>query len=162
MKPLIPLLRITKKKMSENNIVITEIEHIGAADHAAYCALLPQLSPHVSHPSLDYLNQVLASPQVCFFMAKNDHLVGGLTLVLNYLTTGLSVRIEDVIVDERMRGQGLGRKLMEKALEKAQEVGATAISLSSNPKRIAANQLYQKLGFQHITTNVYRYVFPNS
>ncbi len=146
--------------MLEKPLIITEITDISPADYKAYCDLLPQLSPHVNPPSLDYLNQVLASSQVSFFMAKSDVLVGGLTLVFNHLTTGLSVRIEDVIVDQRMRGQGLGRKLMEAALVKAEEVGAKAISLSSNPKRVAANQLYQKLGFQPITTNVYRYTFP--
>lgn len=147
--------------MLEKPLVITEISEISRADHKAYCDLLPQLSPFVNTPSLDYLNQVLASSQVSFFMAKSDVLVGGLTLVFNHLTTGLSVRIEDVIVDQRMRGQGLGRKLMEAALIKAQEEGAKAISLSSNPKRVAANQLYQKLGFQAITTNVYRYTFSS-
>lgn len=147
--------------MLEKPLVITEISEISPADHKAYCDLLPQLSPFVNIPSLDYLNQVLASSQVSFFMAKSDVLVGGLTLVFNHLTTGLSVRIEDVIVDQRMRGQGLGRKLMEAALIKAQEEGAKAISLSSNPKRVAANQLYQKLGFQAITTNVYRYTFSS-
>ena len=145
--------------MLENPLIITEVTEISPTDYKAYCDLLPQLSPHVNTPSLDYLNQVLASSQVSFFMAKSDVLVGGLTLVFNHLTTGLSVRIEDVIVDQRMRGQGLGRKLMEAALVKAQEEGAKAISLSSNPKRVAANQLYQKLGFQPITTNVYRYTF---
>ncbi len=151
------VLRIAKKKMSVKTIAITEIEEISPTDYQTYCDLLPQLSPHVSIPSFEYLNQVLASPQVSFFMAKEKMLVGGLTLVFNHLTTGLSVRIEDVIVDQRMRGQGLGRRLMEEALVKAKAVGASAISLSSNPKRIAANQLYQRLGFEQITTNVYRY-----
>lgn len=145
--------------MSVKTIVITEIEEISPTDYQAYCDLLPQLSPQVSIPSFEYLNQVLASPQVSFFMAKEERLVGGLTLVFNHLTTGLSVRIEDVIVDQGMRGQGLGRRLMEEALVKAKAVGAKAISLSSNPKRIAANQLYQRLGFEQITTNVYRYAF---
>ncbi|MBX2875426.1 MAG: GNAT family N-acetyltransferase [Saprospiraceae bacterium] len=145
--------------MSDKPIVITEVEEISPADYQSYCDLLPQLSPHVSLPSFEYLNQVLASSQVSFFMAKNEVLVGGLTLVFNHLTTGLSVRIEDVIVDQQMRGRGLGRRLMEEALVKAEAVGAKAISLSSNPKRIAANQLYQRLGFEQITTNVYRYAF---
>lgn len=145
--------------MSDKPIVITEVEEISPADYQSYCDLLPQLSPHVSLPSFEYLNQVLASSQVSFFMAKNEVLVGGLTLVFNHLTTGLSVRIEDVIVDQQMRGRGLGRRLMEEALVKAEVVGAKAISLSSNPKRIAANQLYQRLGFEQITTNVYRYAF---
>lgn len=145
--------------MSEKTIVITEIDAISPTDYQAYCDLLPQLSPYINIPTFDYLNQVLGSSQVSFFMAKNEVLVGGLTLVFNYLTTGLSVRIEDVIVDQRMRGKGLGRKLMEQALVKAEAVGAKAISLSSNPKRIAANQLYQRLGFEQITTNVYRYAF---
>lgn len=145
--------------MSEKTIVITEIDAISPADYQAYCDLLPQLSPYVNLPTYEYLNQVLASSQVSFFMAKDEVLVGGLTLVFNHLTTGLSARIEDVIVDQSMRGQGLGRRLMEEALVKAKAVGAKAISLSSNPKRVAANQLYQRLGFEQITTNVYRYAF---
>ncbi|NRB47622.1 MAG: GNAT family N-acetyltransferase [Saprospiraceae bacterium] len=143
--------------MSDQPIVISEIKEIDQTDYQAYCDILPQLSPHVSLPSFAYLNQVLASPQVSFFMAKKEVLIGGLTLVFNHVTTGPNVRIEDVIVDEGMRGQGIGRRLMEAALLKADLLGAKAVSLSSNPKRIAANQLYQRLGFEHITTNVYRY-----
>lgn len=143
--------------MSDQPIVISAITAIDQTDYQAYCDILPQLSPYVSLPSFEYLNRVLASPQISFFMAKKEVLVGGLTLVCNHLTTGLNLRVEDVIVDERMRGQGIGRRLLEAALMKADTIGAKAISLSSNPKRIAANQLYQRLGFERITTNVYRY-----
>ena len=37
------------------------------------------------------------------------------------------------------------------------EKGISKIDLTSSPERVAANKLYQKLGFQKRITNVYRY-----
>jgi ribosomal protein S18 acetylase RimI-like enzyme len=71
--------------------------------------------------------------------------------------TGLRSIIEDVIVDQTMRRRGIGEALMEKAIELAHESGAEGISLTSNPKREAANQLYQSMGFELRQTNPYYY-----
>ncbi len=69
----------------------------------------------------------------------------------------LRARIEDVVVDQDARGQGVGTALTMAAIDQAQAQGARSIDLTSRASRIAANRLYQQLGFQLRDSNVYRY-----
>jgi ribosomal protein S18 acetylase RimI-like enzyme len=80
-----------------------------------------------------------------------------LTLVLFRISTGLCALIEDVVVDEAARGQGVGQALILRAVELAADAGARSVELTSRPSRVAANRLYQSLGFEPRETNVYRY-----
>ena len=79
-----------------------------------------------------------------------------LTLVLFRIPTGVRGIIEDVVVDESHRGQGIAAALTRYALDRAKRMGARTVDLTSRPSREAANRLYQKLGFQQRETNVYR------
>lgn len=86
-----------------------------------------------------------------------EHLAGCLVLVMFRIPTGLRARIEDVVVDEKYRGFGIGRALNQEALKQAEAAGARSVDLTSSPRREAANQLYLSLGFERRNTNVYRY-----
>ena len=79
-----------------------------------------------------------------------------LTLITIQIPTGIRCIVEDVVVDSKLRGKGAGQKLMDAALQKAQEFGCDNINLTSSPDREAANALYKKLGYQIRETNVYR------
>jgi ribosomal protein S18 acetylase RimI-like enzyme len=83
-------------------------------------------------------------------------IVGMLTLVTFPIPTGLRAWIEDVVVDESVRGQGVGAALSREAVRLARAAGARTIDLTSRPSREAANRLYQRLGFQLRDTSVYR------
>lgn len=63
--------------------------------------------------------------------------------------------VEAVVVTAACRGQHLGRKLMERLISDAKDFGVQTIHLTSNPKRVAANGLYQALGFEKKETNCY-------
>jgi ribosomal protein S18 acetylase RimI-like enzyme len=65
--------------------------------------------------------------------------------------------IEDVVVDGNARRRGIAEALVRRALDLARDAGADGVSLTSNPQRIAANHLYQALGFQLRQTNPYFY-----
>lgn len=65
--------------------------------------------------------------------------------------------VEDMIVDEAYRGKGLGRALLTALVKWAKKEGVEMIELTSNPKRLAANGLYQKFGFMLHPTNHYLY-----
>jgi ribosomal protein S18 acetylase RimI-like enzyme len=68
--------------------------------------------------------------------------------------------IEDVVVDEAARGQGVGAALTNAAIRLANQRGARTVDLTSRPSREGANRLYQRLGFLERETNVYRFEGP--
>ncbi|MBO0828758.1 MAG: GNAT family N-acetyltransferase [Streptosporangiales bacterium] len=83
--------------------------------------------------------------------------VGMLTLVAFPIPSGTRAWIEDVVVDERLRGHGIGAALTTKAIDVALGKGARTIDLTSRPSRAAANRLYQRLGFRKRDSTVYRF-----
>ena len=63
--------------------------------------------------------------------------------------------VEDMIVDEAYRGQGYGRFILTGIIEWAKDRGIEVLELTTNPKRIAANELYKSEGFKLHETNHY-------
>jgi ribosomal protein S18 acetylase RimI-like enzyme len=86
----------------------------------------------------------------------DGRIVGSMTLALFRIPTGMRAWIEDVVVDESVRGRGVGAALNHHALDVARDAGARTVDLTSRPSREAANRLYQRLGFVQRETNVYR------
>jgi ribosomal protein S18 acetylase RimI-like enzyme len=124
--------------------------------------LLPQLSG-TARPltSLD-LDAMIESDSVSLLVAfDGDDVVGMLTLVIFPIPTGVRAWIEDVVVDEKCRGAGIGEALSVRAVDLARMGGAKTIELTSRPSREAANHLYSKLGFGVRETNVYRFFIEN-
>jgi GNAT superfamily N-acetyltransferase len=58
-----------------------------------------------------------------------------------------SAIIEDVAVDPRRQGQGIGHDMMAHAIAEARARGCYKATLSSNLKRAAAHAFYDGLGF---------------
>lgn len=124
----------------------------------AFAQLIPQLSSSNPPPTRAQLAEMIDSEASVLFIAEHEgSIVGTLTLVLFRIPTGVRAWIEDVVVDGEARGLGVGQALNETALERAREVGATTVDLTSRPSREAANRLYQRIGFEQRSTNVYRY-----
>ncbi len=120
--------------------------------------LLPQLSGSAPPVGADELARVVGHQGITLFVARGDGgIVGMLTLVRFPLVTGVRARIEDVVVDEGARGQGVATALTTAALDLAGRWGARNVDLTSRPSRVAANRLYQRLGFRRREANVYRY-----
>jgi GNAT superfamily N-acetyltransferase len=60
---------------------------------------------------------------------------------------GLTCTVESVRVRSDLRGQGLGRELIEHVLRLAGERGAVRVQLTTNAKRVRAQKFYAELGF---------------
>jgi GNAT superfamily N-acetyltransferase len=122
--------------------------------------LMPQLSPGRPPPSDAELAEILSDDRVHVFVARlpNGTIHGAITLVFYRVLTGLRARIEDLVVARTHRGLGLGKALMQRAMEAAREGQAHVLDLTSNASRAEANRLYLTLGFQRWETNVYRKV----
>ena len=125
---------------------------------AAFGRLIPQLSSSSPAPDREALAAIVDDPFSMLYLARVDgRIVGSLTLALYQIPTGLKAWIEDVVVDDSARGQGVGEALSMAAVEEARRRGAKDVSLTSRPSREAANRLYQRLGFEPYETNLYRY-----
>lgn len=138
-----------------------KIEIVTKADDELYEAfqrLVPQLTNNNPPPSLDDLADLVRDSSSTLMVARNEKgkILGALTLAVYRVPTGIRSIIEDVIVDNSARGQGIGEALMKRAIEIAREKGAGNISLTSNPMREAANRLYLRVGFKKRETNAYQ------
>jgi len=126
----------------------------------AFQRLTPQLSS-AAPPDRDALEQIISAPLTSLFIARDPArdglIVGSLTLVVFRIPTGMRAWIEDVVVDEGCRGKGAGALLTRAALERARELGAKTVDLTSRPTREAANRLYRRVGFELRETNLYRF-----
>jgi len=127
----------------------------------AFQRLIPQLTQNNPPPSFDELFALLKSESSVLLIARieDSFIAGTLSLTVYRVPTGIRSIIEDVVVDQRARGQGIGEALMRHALEIAKEKGAAHVTLTSNPKREDANRLYVRLGFRRRETNAYIYKF---
>ena len=127
----------------------------------ALSRLIPQLSVHKKAPTRDELTALIHSEPSTLLIARypdeKNTIAGMLTLVIYRVPTGIRSIIEDVVVDQAMRRQGIAEALMGRAIQMAREAGAGSVSLTSNAQRAAANQLYQSMGFKRRETNAYTY-----
>jgi len=139
------------------SIEIQVLSDVTDEDVRAINRLLPQLSR--SAPPLDgEAVRRIASWQGNSLLAARSagDIIGILTLVTFPIPTGLRARIEDVVVDEAGRGQGVGTALTQEAIRLAQAAGARTIDLTTRPSREEASRRYERLGFGLRDTRVYR------
>ena len=139
---------------------IVEIKNYSLEYQEAMQRFLDQLTSSPMILTEDMFNQLLASPNShLFFLLKDEQIAGMLTVGIYHSPTGGKAWIEDVVVDESFRGQGLSKLLVAHAIEFTKSKQIPSLMLTSNSKRVAANKLYQTMGFERKETNVYRMKF---
>jgi N-acetylglutamate synthase-like GNAT family acetyltransferase len=86
------------------------------------------------------------------FVAEFDGNVAGWVHVHIYtlLVDDPEVEIGGLVVDERVRGQSIGEKLMGAAEAWALEKGCSSVYLRSNLTRTRAHEFYKRLGYNII------------
>ena len=121
--------------------------------------LLTLLTQNPDKITTTRLNEISKNSHILLALDKNNKIIGMATLALVNIPFGKYGRIEDVVVDDKFRGQGIGTTLIKKLIIKAKKLHLKKIDLTSNPKRVEANKLYLKLNFFKYETNVYRMKF---
>src|SRR5689334_8754558 len=142
-----------------DRMVIERVDSVTDELAQAFGRLIPQLTTNHPPPSFADLQALVAFPGSVLLVARGSAggpVVGAATLSILRTPTGVHARLEDVIVDPGMRGKGIGEALALEVIRLAREAGASDIALTSNPRREAANRLYQRIGFKKWETNVYR------
>lgn len=96
--------------------------------------------------------QIDRDPNHQLIVAETNGEVMG-TLHLMFLPSisfqgGLRAQIESVRVDKICRNMGIGREMMEWAVERARERGAHVVQLITHLSRKDAHRFYERLGFK--------------
>jgi ribosomal protein S18 acetylase RimI-like enzyme len=91
-----------------------------------------------------------------YVIREEGRIVATGTLCIKHTLEFAIADIEAVVVGSRYRGRGYGKELMGSMIEAAKSIRVHHIQLTSNPARVAANRLYQDLGFERYETNCYK------
>lgn len=80
---------------------------------------------------------------------ENNTIIGFLSLVIDYQLHHADkvATIEELIVSERYRSKGTGKKLLENAIKYAKEKDCDVIELTSGFSRDKAHKFYENNGF---------------
>ena len=156
----------------KNNMEIQELQNYTQTQYEDLKQLMSELSDRVNFTQTDlmlvlknsdcHLYVVLESLSPCPSPKGEGRIIGCATLCVFHSPTGTKASIEDVVVSSAYRGQHLGKQLMEYVLEQAKAFAPIELHLTSNPMRVAANKLYQSLGFQRKETNCYQMTISES
>lgn len=118
-------------------------------DVAALCDLETSYYPHDGYPAPLFYQALHQWPdllQVARIQAEGHSLLAGYCLGAPGQKNH-ELWLMSLLVDQTQRGMGLGKKLAEHWLEKAEQMGYRSIYLSVSPQNAAAIKLYQGCGF---------------
>ena len=117
--------------------------------------LMHELSP-TSYCNEAILDAVIADENShAYVISEEGHIVAAGTLCIIHTLEFTNACIESVVVFSKHRGKGLGKLLVEHMINEAKRMNVHSIHLTSNPKRVAANSLYQRIGFVKYETNCF-------
>ena len=91
--------------------------------------------------------EILAKGGHIFMAHAGEEIVGCVALI----PMGRGVyELSKMAVSQKLRGLGIGRKLLLRAIEEAKALGAKSLFLGSSTKLKSAVHLYESAGFRHV------------
>jgi len=116
--------------------------------------LFRQLSPNKTQLDLE---QILDDKnQITVAYCEDNNKIIGIALMCTYkVISGNKGWIEDVVVDSASRGKGIGRKLINLLVEVGEKKELSEILLFTEDHRLAAINLYLKVGFKLKESKIY-------
>jgi N-acetylglutamate synthase-like GNAT family acetyltransferase len=120
--------------------------------------LLPQVSSSAPVLTSERVGEVVRAPSTHIVVVRLDGAIVAMALLLVCTTfAGDFGMVEEVAVDDEVRGRHESVHLMIGLLRHAAGLGLRFVDLTSRPSRVQANSLYKKLGFNLRETNCYRH-----
>lgn len=138
---------------------------------AKLCNEINELLPHLTSKEVKLTKDQLAAllNQDFFYLVicreiSTGRLVGMASIYLVHTVLAKKCHIADVVVHPDFQRMRLGRQINEYLLSLAKRFCQTGVDykychveLTSNPRRVSANALYEKLGYKKQNTNFYRF-----
>lgn len=136
---------------------ILELHTLTDSQVSDLLGLMRELNPEIA-VTREMLERTAGAEGTRLFVAQESgRIIGCASLCIFVSPTGRKASVEDVVVTSAYRGKGIGRALMEEIIGYARrELAPVDLNLTSMPQRVAANALYQALGFERRGTNAYR------
>lgn len=122
------------------------------------CTLLHQLfskevefTPDSTHQTRG-LKKIIEDETIgeIYVASKDDEIVGMVNLLYT-VSTALGERVallEDMVIDEKHRGEDIGSSLLEYVLTVAKEKGIRRITLLTDADNLLAHRFYESMGFE--------------
>ena len=141
----------------DESVEVETLNSILPEDVETLARLLRQLSTTAVFDN-GRLSAVIENEATELFVARVDGAIVAMATLVNVpLLTGLRGHVEDVVVDDSMRGRGIARRLLQTITRMADERGLRTLDLTSRPSREAAINLYESVGFRIRETTLLRY-----
>jgi ribosomal protein S18 acetylase RimI-like enzyme len=93
---------------------------------------------------------MLSDPNTQILVAESDNkLVGVLSLNIrnSFLHSSKSALIDEMIVTEEFRGKGVGKRLINAAIDQSTQLGCCELEVSTQHDNTDAIEFYHRLGF---------------
>ena len=104
--------------------------------------------------------KIVKSYGINFFVKKEGKEVARafLYVMKNSLNKKPFGYLEDLFVDETLRGQGIGTELLNKVITEAKKIGCYKLVATSRYEREAVHKMYEKNGFKKFGTEFKMYI----
>lgn len=106
-------------------------------------------------------NENISNPNNLYLIAENDN--EGLGFISFHTQNllhhnGRVGEIQEFFINENHRGKGIGRQLIEKIMQYAEEHNLKSIEVTTNKRRVENVMIYENLGFtlSHNKFTIYR------
>ena len=111
-----------------------------------------EIGPPLPERYREAFREIDADPrQRLLVLEVGGRVVGSVTLLIVPNVTHIGrpyAIVENVVVDEAVRGSGHGELLIRYAVEEARRAGCYKLSLTSSKRRKEAHRFYERMGFQ--------------
>jgi GNAT superfamily N-acetyltransferase len=125
------------------------------ADLPVLVPLLGQLNEARNAPTAQHMrafDEIEVDPRQHVLVVEDGRTIVGTAALTVIPNLGRDARpvalIENVVVDARCRGRGIGALLMREAIGRARAAGCYRVALMSRKHRTDAHRFYERLGFE--------------
>lgn len=138
-----------------------DLEVIQKLNHQLFLEELPRDSvlnidwPLQEEGRYYFLDKIIR--QVCFVAEKNGEVVGyaaGSKLKITSERPVERAELENILVDKKHRGKGIGERLVKKFILWSKKQGAERIKVSAYVKNKEAIKFYEQIGFEPLGLNL--------